>query len=420
MITRIRPPTNQIQLIGDFLHKTAPTDNFSGSRRQIHTMKNVNGIQIPQIISIFRKNEIDEALKNIYFSDNKAYYTTKNGFIANQRQAAALLSLDNIVIDVDNHSGTATTREIQHEIDRLTYFLESDYAERIPEFNLTRSGRGAHLWISLDSYSAKLRYLHNLAAYSFCDTVSACIAENKIQLDVDTAASTNAAGLIRLPYTLNQHTHTFATFEERTDKRYNIDELQRYCAINVSSDGQVIEKTIERRCAHSEEDRQRYIPLFNKRLNFLNIIIEQNESLTGRRDLVLFLYANTMYQLTLDEAETAAATHKANQKLDEPLTRTEIDAIIKCIVKKGGYDFKVTSFLDFMHATTQERWCYSNMQSEREIERERNRQIKAERNAKITELHLKGYSQREIANEIGCSRNTVIAVIQKRNEESPK
>lgn len=400
--------------IEHFMHCAAASGAFTGGCKQIYTIK--NGETAPKLIAFYRQDEdsIRETAERLYFSRKMPYYLTKNSFFADQRRNDTLFSLDNIVIDLDDHSGKLDGRQLDHEINRLIFTLDEDYSGRMPAFNLTRSGRGAHLWIPLASFSAKMRLYYSIYAHSLCDTVERAAQEISSPLQIDRAASMNAAGLIRLPFTINQHTGRLATFEQRTTDRHTLDDLQEYCAINLTDTGKPIEKQHGRRCTRSEDDRRAYLPLNQKRIRFLNAIIDRADDLTGRRDLILFLLCNAWTQYTGDAATACEKLDEANRRLSEPLTNAEIASISDYISQKGGLDFKVQSFLDFVCASFDERQLYLyGLPNQKETDRAAARERKEQRICAIIELHRKGMKQTEIATACKCNQSTVARIIAK-------
>ena len=64
-----------------------------------------------------------------------------------------------------------------------------------------------------------------------------------------------------------------------------------------------------------------------------------------------------------------------------------------------------------MCATFEERQFYIGMPTKKDADRAAARDRKAERNAKIIDLHRKGYSQHQIAAELQCGRATVQRIL---------
>lgn len=393
-----------------FMYCAAASGAFQGGRKHLYTMRDESA---PKLLAFFSQDadSIHETAEKLYFSRKMPYYITKNSFFADQRRTDALFSIDNIVIDLDDHSGKLDARQLDHEINRLIFTLDEDYSGRMPAYNLTRSGRGLHLWIPLESFSAKMRLYHNVFAHSICETVEKAAQSINSPLQCDRTATMNAAGIVRLPFTYNTKAKRLATFEQRTTQRHTLDDLQEFCALTLSSTGKPIERQFGRRCTIPEDERRAYIPLNQKRIRFLNAIIDRADDLTGRRDLVLFLLCNSWMQYTGDADTAAAKLDDANRLLSEPLKADETKRIAEYIAKAGGLDFRIHTFLDFMCATFEERQLYIGMQNQREIDRAANRAKKAERNAKIIELHQKGYSQHQIAAELQCGRATIQRIL---------
>lgn len=407
VVTKIIAENTQIR---EFFGLHAATPNFAGGARQIYTMQGE-----PQLVTWFRQqpSEIAAAVERLYFYGDSAYYTTKNSFFADKRQSKYLFSLDNIVIDVDCHDRELSDREYKYYSDQLCYVLGEDNGGRIPEFNVCRSGRGLHLWTALQSASAKIQPYYSLYGGMIADRVQAVCKEIGSPFTVDTAATVNAAGLVRLPWTINQAVGRIAEFEKYTDRRYSFEELQELCALNINgSSGKLFEKSHGRRC--KETDRAAYLPLNRKRLNFLESIISNDNEQTGRRDLLLFAYINAAFQLSGSAEFALSQGVKFNSQYSEPLSIGEIRTIHKYIVDRGGLDFTVKRFFEFVQATVTEMSLYNSTISDREAQRAANRQKKAERNAKILFLHSQGLSCRQIAAECGCSKDSVSRLIQRQ------
>lgn len=390
--------------IAEFLKLHAASSNFSGGARQLYTLEGA-----PKLITWYRQQpqEIETALENIAFHGCTAYYTTKNSFFADKRSTNTLFSLDNIVIDLDCHEKSLSDREYSYECSRLIYLLENDNGGRIPQFNACRSGRGLHLWTALQSSSAKLLPMYQLYSSIIADNVQRVCSELETPFSIDTAASLNAAGLIRLPYTYNASAARIALFEKRTEHRYTLDELQELCALNLDRFGRVFEKQKGHRTAETAADRAAYKPLNRKRMRFIEALIKDTPKQTGRRSILLFLYLNAAYSLAESEDYAMQKAAALNAQLSEPQPQKELERQLKAVVSYGGLDFTKERFFEFMQATALERLAYQNVSSEREAQRAEARQNKQERNAQIIELHNKGFSSREIAAKVGCDFSTV-------------
>ena len=402
----IHRPRIEAAPIVDFLHKTAATPNFSGGARHIYKMELG---QNPQLLAFYRQKQeqIADIASRVYFSSNTPYYTTKNSFFADIRRNDTLFSLDNIVVDVDNHAN-GSARERDYEVQRLLFALDNDYEGKMPPYNYTKTGRGVHLWLPLQSFSSKLALNYKLAAKGISDIVTACIQNNNIALEVDTGNSLNASALVRLPFTYNASSRTYSEYIHRTDERLSLDELQEIGALYIEA------PTATARTECASTDWQEYAPLHRKRINFIEELIKQGRIQQGRRRYTLFMLYNSTVQLTQSTEAAAAAIHKANAQLDEPLQEAELESIARYISNRRGYrsqviglDYKKVDFLCFLECDVTERLMYQNMPTAKEREREAKREAKHERNARIQELKRRGYTQAEVSAEIQCSLRTV-------------
>lgn len=401
--------------IADFLTATATTENFSFAARQLYIMQPQP--MPPRLIAWYRQQPDAErttvnALK--FYAD--AFYTcTKNGHIADKRGENSLFSLDAIVIDCDAHGSELTESEYQYECNRLLFALDAAAKERgrIPAFSgVTYSGRGLHLWCMLESMSAKLLPLYKFFANAICNEVKAVCSDIDSVFDVDFTASCNASGLIRIGGTVNQSAGRTAIFERRCEKRYDLSELQELCAVNMDAAGKRFERKHGDRTKDEPERRAQYRPLNRKRMHFLEAIARTQPNQTGRRELLLFAFCNAAFCFFNDTEKAESAAIRFNSLFSEPLPAKTPRELLRGISKKAGYDFTLDSFFTLISANSTDVYLYSHLTSQREEIRTEKRNVKAERNKKIIELHRKGFSCRQIAAETACSFKTVSRVIQ--------
>lgn len=416
--------------INEFIDFIGATDNFSGSCWQLYTFvahKDIDGNteSMPKLIGFGSRQLGFDRINKIKFYNNKDYYYTKNGFSANKRTKnnaeSALFSLNNIVIDIDNHEKNATTANISRDIDRLLYFMKEDNLD-IPEYSVVRSGRGCQLIIRLDSFYASkgLLKIWNQATEIICNRIESFIADynksisedgEKIKLTVDRAASTNPSGLMRLPYTHNSHTGQLVTFEKLTDYRYTVDDL---IELIFEANKKLTEYKSVSVCKGD------YTPLLSKRVKFIEELANMSKIDEGRREITIWLYHNSLMQLT--DSETAKnKTLALNQSFNNPLSEREVLGTVSRSSKKAYTFISVKGFLALLQASTEEYKMYMNAKlwSKREHEREKKRADKNARNALIVELYEQGEKYQKIADAAGCSLSTVKNVI-KENAKTDK
>lgn len=409
--------------ITDFIRDTAATDDFSGGSRQIYFMRRrKGGGWSPRLISWFRHSEdIEQIVNDLEFRKNGFYTITKNSFYADYHHESALFSIDNVVIDCDCHGTELSDIEYQYECGRLIYALENDGKGRIPAFSVTYSGQGLHFWIRLQSFSAKLLPRYRDIVRILCANFQRVCKDIDSVFNVDEKASGNPAGLIRLGNTRNHDAGRYAVYEHRTDKRYDLDELQEFTAISINFDtGKVVERKFGDRTANPSDLSARYMPLNKKRLHYIETLVNLKPNQTGRREILVFLYANAAYSISGDEEQAKKAAMKINRMFSDPLSRSEVVNAVKGIVKKGGYEFITKAgFFALIGADCVERYLYDNLTSRRDEERKERRAAKAERDAEIMRLHSQGMKQADIAALTSCTQQTVSNVIKRNFKESP-
>ena len=395
-----------------FCELISATPDFANSYKQIYTFRN----DTPLPVAFFNQKDTaktQEILESRYFNDSMNYYVTKNSFYGNKRRNEYIFSYDNIVIDCDCHVIDEWGYNIDHQIGALLYLLDNDYEGKFPECNAVRTGRGVQLWIGLESFSGKLGWLYNLLCRYFCNILQTILVENGLfYLTVDMAASTNPCGLVRLPYTINQHRKSFVTeLEHRTNTRYSTQELMREFPIPNTDTS----TPKENKATQKPENNPEYLPLNKKRTQFIEkIVSEKNGDCTGKRDIMLFLWYNSAVQI-MDRQTAYNKMSSLNQKFKEPIPQREINSITQYIDKKGYLRFKTKTFLDWLDIAPIDRVKYS-MYSSRDMERQIAKKKKQERNDKIFELRKSGYTIRKIAQELKISKNTVSSVLAKGQE----
>lgn len=401
----------------DFLTFTAAQENFSGAKKHVYTMQPDGA---PILLRWYKQDDfsIADAVNHVSFVGNRAYYITKNSYCNGSRGDAFLLSLDNIVIDCDAHGAEMTDSGYKYECSRLLDAIEQQTGGNIPAISaVTYSGRGLHLWIRLESFPAKcaqFRVLYQIAAATIAAAVQRICGEIASPFTVDTAASTNASGLIRCGCTVNQSSGRMADFEIKSFRRISIDELQELAAVNMDGSGRTYQRKHGEKMTDEAERRRKYAPLNAKRLKFIHALLDADAEQDGRRDLLVFAYCNAHYSLTADAESAKAAALRINTRFSNPLKQTEVCNLIKSIFKVGGYDYKLDTFFTLISATETERILYASMSdNSREEERKARREAKKERDSLIFELRSQGFSLHEIAKNAACSSRTVERVLEK-------
>lgn len=420
---------NEIQR---FFTDICATPNFINSCKHIvtpDTYTDENGEKKAYFRTIdWFKNFDSDRIDEIGFEPGRDYYITKNSFVANQRKYSGLFSLDNLMFDLDFHGVGKSWSDIDFEIDKLLYLLDTDYNGIFPACNAVKSGRGVQLWVGLWSESAKRLPLYHEVADGLLDVLDRIKRENDLSFTVDRAPTKNACGVARLPATSNSKRKGFKTqFIKRTDYKYSLQELKDKYLDNsspfvaVQDEEQQDELPVRERKRNDQAARAvtskkqssglGYVNLNRKRCAFIECLIRSNAENVGRRDKMLFLWYNAAVQV-MDREKAAERLEQLNAALKVPLKDYEIDGIIKYIDnvtaytgEKGFIRIKNSTFLAYLDLSTEEKLRYST--DAREIERKNARNKKVSRDKEIQRLWSKGLTQQEIAEQVGCSLRTV-------------
>lgn len=356
-----------------------------------------------------------DVIKTISFRKNTNYYITKNSFIRDIRRTEYLFSFDNIVIDVDNHSENATkemtVEEISIEVDKLIKCL--DVTEDFLRFSYIRTGRGVHIWIRLESFSArtsKLQKLYDIFCEKLCDIVERVVAENHINLQVDRGASTDKTRLVRLPYTYNtkakkRNGKCFKTkYSEHTARKYSLDELCAFFDIQKKTEKpkQLITETVKPRPQLNTDTD--YVGLYIKRLHYLENIVKRDNNCTSRRNNLLFCYYATCVKI-YPQQQAQELVFRLNNAFSDPLKHSDVQATIRSVDNNNYTKLSISKFFALINATKEEIALYDTF-SKRRRERKKAREEKDKRNQTIKELS-KEMTVREIATQLDCSIETV-------------
>lgn len=344
-------------------------------------------------------------IADLNFAGSCDYYVTANSLKCNRpRHSDQLFGLHNICIDIDLHNSDGSSG--QKIFDDLRYFIMHDLELPLPNV-FVRTGRGVQLWWHFTETSSKLLFMYQSCVQLIINRLNDIISavETLSNLKVDTSASRNVVGYFRLPFTFNTKSRTMATADILTNETYNIAEMfDDYCKYeNVR-----FMQDINVKKTSKDDIDKRYQSLIFKRKKFLeDYSANRNYNVTGSRDLVMFLYCATVYNL-VGVNYVMLAMQQLNSRFTSPLRQSHIDSIYNYVVSKGGLRFTNTKFLDYLpFLTDTERISYNTAKTTNATRDTRRKTAKEERNRKIMELATQGMTTQQIADTVGCSVRTV-------------
>lgn len=151
-------------------------------------------------------------------------YCTANGFKKVLRKECDLLSIQNLVIDIDCHDDAVSIDALNAHID----LIEPKLLELLPiKPNFVHhTGRGLHLWYCIEPCHVSLKGFCLSAISMLSQLVSRALRtlDEKL-LEIDTGASANLVGFYRVPYTYNCSAGRWSTGKLLHIKRPNIVKL---------------------------------------------------------------------------------------------------------------------------------------------------------------------------------------------------
>ncbi|MCD8125134.1 MAG: hypothetical protein LUE23_08910 [Lachnospiraceae bacterium] len=291
-----------------------------------------------------------------------------------------LFGLRNIVIDLDYHQDMAnyTSREdyIADVILRANQFLPlllaaSDESAKgtvsyVPMPNLVvYTGRGLQLWYYLVPASAKLTFLWEMVARELTDRMKKLAKQ--VGFKVDKKASTNPAGLFRLPGSYHPGVGVYGQVITLSSAQNDLNGLKDACGIvyqakswrNRGSAKSTSRSTHKAR-QWSEDDS---ISLARRRCDILCRVITTREKVFSR-EVLLFLWHNYALQIFGGEADDLArALNERFASQKGSLSRCEVECIIRsnwrqARSEKGPYRYTDDRFFEEADLTPEETKAY--------------------------------------------------------------
>ena len=352
-------------------------------------------------------------------------YCCPNGFSYwLSRAQKNLISIQNIVIDLDAHDSSMSTEELQAYIKAFAPKLLDKLIIQPNFINFT--GRGLHLWYCLEPCSVRFSKQIKMLTLELCEYLSSVLrALGEEVLEVDEGASKRITGLYRVPYTYNTKTGTWGSGLMLHYDRLHMNLLAAMVSDMgyrspdrdpVSAEEKYyteLEQTIKQRKIHQKFTyiHSSYRGCFVHRKRFIESILYRG-NVYRRRTRLLFALFHAVYNLMYYPA-AEDYIKRVNESLPEPLTERELeDGVIKPIVKTN-YKFKNDTFLGIINATPAEIKRFNQSLSKKAQHKEKAAAAKNARDELILQLHNEGLNVSAIAKQVGCARNTVYKILKK-------
>lgn len=398
---------------------------------------------------LIRERDVMEKFLEIMFICPKYdYYIMANTVTGVKRRKEALFTLQNLVIDIDNHGDDFS----QESVEELIWRLHRDLPEEMPKpTSIVETGRGVQLWWNILPVHAKCKPYFDEVREEFMRQIQTLLDEYT-SLDcftIDSTASCNDVGYFRLPFTFNTKVNTLAV--ATVIKQENSYVLQDLVKIVKKLKKEQINTLhpMKKKTLLSEEDKQ-ILKRFHdseiyilknisklcffrmKQLISLRKIRNRKISLETRNNLNFMAYNILLPAMTEEMAWEKLLLF--NQDFKEPMTESELQGVIVSARNKGGYKYSNGKMIEFLKITPKEQekiglFPVNDSNTQKKIvrashdpARDAQRAFSKEaRNQHIFLLAEKNMSLTEISVNVGVSVSTVSKVLKfSENKKSQK
>ena len=364
-----------------------------------------------------------------------AWYVSRNGFVATRRVASRTRQVNSFMLDIDAHG--ASSRSAAWMLAELDALVEEG---AVPEPTMVvDSGRGIHVYYVLDrSISTRSSDgSENTSVLSWFSDLQDRLAvafESRFcefeGVDVDSAVY-DLARVARIPGTFNPKAGKCA-------------ELVRSAGPFASLPGlSVALEPVFRKKKHAAARKntpQKGFPLRAAQAARARKI-ERLQELRGRdcegsRELMCFLYYNACVQ-AFPREEAVGMVYAFNARFSSPLPSYEVSCAVRSVDAvelsygpdkgaKGYYPVSNKKVAELLSVTESENdeigfFGMSSRALQRRKDKERTRERRASRNARIVELVTRlGMTRKAAAKAVGCSLRTVAYVLAEAKAQAGK
>lgn len=375
-------------------------------------------------IGYINTSDVESSLKKMAsFHQYQEYFLTANSFSTpKERKKENLHTVQNIVLDIDAHSGKRNRDAFLQRLDAVLYLAFKDEAFPLPVPNtIVYTGRGVQLWWAVCPFSAKkLTYVyHDLVGY-FVDEITKRIHEDKElkkHITVDVAASQKESGLFRIPGTWNAKSRTFGSFRVLHENK--IDAVSLFFARHPKTGKPFVKYKSKRKNAFCEYGKF----MEEKIRHLIKLRRENGADENGFRDLYcLIVYCAYLSSGTAEEAAWEK-TMALNEDFQSPLPERELRNYMSSATEKK-YRFTFEKVIEYLDIAEKEQEIIQLKpagvrKEEREMAKKRAEENRIRRNKEkekkklcVLEMFTKGYTQQKIAGIIGCTQSTVSKIIK--------
>ena len=364
------------------------------------------------------------------FDDTSDWYVSRNGFTQRSRKAERLRQINAFMFDLDCHgageavgaeggaagaAGAGAVRagasEARAAVAQGIRALERAVQRCVlPEPTMVvDTGRGLHVYYVLDhSLSYRLKGSHfNEKGISFFRAV-----EKKLlgalrfalsgvpALEPDTAVF-DFSRVGRIPGTYNVSAGCFSRLVHCSEQFYGLAQLSQACDVaahSYASDSPAFgegESSTHSSSLPASHQKTRFVVFDKLSLSRVGKIQKLQEirgyDCKGNRELMCFCFYNAAVQVYSNKNDAYEQLAQFNAKFHEPLSVTVLNEIVRSVGKVGFYKMSAATIVDKLKMTSREIELTAFFESRRMIERQKAKQVTAEkrlaRNVRILALY---------------------------------
>lgn len=349
------------------------------------------------------------------------YYYTRNPMItASSGQKDNLRGISSIVIDIDNNNRYINNKVYIRDKENLEKRLNLNLVNKglIPNYTtLVFSGTGIQLIYEIEQVSPKAEIIIKLIIKSLTDTIKSYLTSDKTlsMYQLDSVASNNITGLARLGG-YNTKSGLLVT-RQHTGIKYNLDTILERLGVAKSKNHTQSKASAKERLKADNRLGNTTIFLLKHRLKQIDIFKKLKEKqglITGYRNTTLFLYANTVKQLTPEQADRLIIEY--NKTFKRPLHHSEVRKVIKQFDNKT-YKFKNETFNIWLEIDNHNKHLFRTGQIPRKAETIKKQKLREKEVIEL--LNNKELNNKQIADKLNVSDRTVRRYRKKYNIPNP-
>ena len=368
-------------------------------------------------ICFVRLSSLPAFIAQMELYPQKHYYLSATSFTKMERAHASMFAYNAIVIDVDCHTDSVTDQARDLLIDSFVWRLNNDCiqcGDLISPNYIVLTGRGVQLWWFINPvYAPKFENCILDVANHFISIIQTLLDEFQSELvgmEVDVPASTNLAGLYRLPGSSNPATGKKVQVRRLSDERLDL-VAYRNAHLPYTREKEKFSRR-KKYVAVSQDQKERCEQFLDavQRLRNLRSAPSGNEL---RNNFIFLFFALACSIYSIDEA--MRRTEDFNEGFRVPFSPRELKSTLSSAIKKT-YAIGSQKIIDLLDITDEEAKLVGLISPNIRIEVPKNNE-KAERDTNILKMYLAGAKQKVIAEHMGITRQTVSTALKSQHAD---